>query len=127
MVQTQPSCLPATARVRELIDPDTNWWDIQRLRDNFNSKELRAISSIPISGTGHPDVMVWRGTNSGVFSFRSAYHLAKEIEAGAARNVQGEWREVKYGGYCGSFKCPMLIRTFYGEGVIIFFPHVTIC
>ena len=68
MVQTQPRCLLIIARVRELIDPDTNWWDIQRLRDNFNSEELQAISSIPIIGTGHPDVMVWRGTNLGAFS-----------------------------------------------------------
>lgn len=68
MIQTQPRLMHATARVRELIDPDLQWWDIQRLWDNFTPEEVRAIISIPISGTGHPNVRVWRGTDSGVFT-----------------------------------------------------------
>ena len=31
----------------ELVDTDTNWWDFQRLRDNFSMEEVRAIASIP--------------------------------------------------------------------------------
>jgi hypothetical protein len=70
----------ATTRVRELIDSDIQWLDIQHLWDNFISEEVGAIISIPISGTGHLDVRVWRETGSGVFIVRSVYHLAKEIE-----------------------------------------------
>ena len=75
IVQTQPNGLPATARVKELFDFDTNWLDFQRLRKNFNLEEVRAIS-----GMDYPDRLVWRGTDSGEFTIRSAYHLAKEKE-----------------------------------------------
>ena len=80
MIQTQPRLMSATAKVPELVDTDTNWWDFQLLRDNFSTKEVRAIASIPISGVGNPDVRVWRGIDSGMFSIRSAYHLAMELE-----------------------------------------------
>ncbi|XP_059454932.1 uncharacterized protein LOC132185136 [Corylus avellana] len=81
MIQTQPRFMSTTARVRELVDTDTNWWDFQCLSVNFDTEEVRAIASILISGVGNnPDVRVWRGTDFRMFFVRSAYHLAMELE-----------------------------------------------
>jgi hypothetical protein len=80
MIQTQLRGLSASAMVEDLVDLDTNWWDIQRLRDNFNAEEVKAISSIHISGMDFPDKLVWRGIDFGEFTVRSAYHLAIKIE-----------------------------------------------
>jgi hypothetical protein len=80
MIQSQPKSIQINAKVEELIDVDTKWWNMQRLKENFSSEEVRAITSIPLSGVGHSDVKVWRGTNSRLFMVCSAYHLAKEIE-----------------------------------------------
>jgi hypothetical protein len=79
-IQSQPKSIQINAKVKELIDVDTKWWNMQRLKENFSSEEVRAITSIPLSGVGHSDVKVWRGTDSGLFTVRSAYHLANEIE-----------------------------------------------
>jgi hypothetical protein len=98
MIQTQPRLMSTTTKVRELGDTDTNWWDFQRLRDNFSTEEVRAIASIPISGVGNPNVRVWRGTDSGMFLVRSAYQLAMELEQmskpGCSRQVEESeiWR-----------------------------------
>ena len=46
----------------------------------FTGEEVDAINSIPISQTNQPDVQIWQGTNTGMFSMKSAYHLAKEME-----------------------------------------------
>jgi hypothetical protein len=35
-----------------------------------------------VSNTNRPDIQIWRRTLNGVFSVRSAYHLAKEKEDG---------------------------------------------
>lgn len=39
-----------------------------------------AIKSIPLSSTNQADMMIWRGMSNGLFSVKSAYHLAKEME-----------------------------------------------
>jgi hypothetical protein len=38
------------------------------------------INSIPLSRTNQLDKKIWKGTANGLFSVKSAYHLAKEIE-----------------------------------------------
>jgi hypothetical protein len=58
MIQSQPKSIQINAKVEELIDVDTKWWNMQRLKENFSSEEVRAITSIPLSGVGHSDVKV---------------------------------------------------------------------
>jgi hypothetical protein len=38
------------------------------------------ISNIPLSPYLPVDMLVWRGTSTGLFSVRSAYHLGKELQ-----------------------------------------------
>jgi hypothetical protein len=46
----------------------------------FSEEEAQLITSIPLCSTFPPDRLVWQGTSNSVFSVRSAYHLAKEIQ-----------------------------------------------
>lgn len=81
MVQSQPRSLQETVRVMVLISTDTKCWVETILQDNFNPEEVQAILTVLFSGAGHLDMRVWHGTDSRVFSIRSAYHLAKEKES----------------------------------------------
>lgn len=47
----------------------------------FTVEEVATINTIPISHTDQPDLQIWCCTNSGIFSVKNAYHLAKELES----------------------------------------------
>jgi hypothetical protein len=66
--------------VETLINWERGWWDQELLATLFTEEESSVIKTIPISQTNQPDALIWRCTNSGVFSVKSAYHLAKELE-----------------------------------------------
>jgi hypothetical protein len=68
------------ARVSMLIDKDLTRWDQNKLEDLFAAEEVEAIAFIPLSCTNQEDIMIWRGSTNGIFSVKSAYHLAKEME-----------------------------------------------
>jgi hypothetical protein len=68
------------ARVSMLIDKDLTRWDQNKLENLFAVEEVEAIVSIPLSCTNQVDRMIWRGSTNGIFSIKSAYHLAKEME-----------------------------------------------
>ena len=46
----------------------------------FCKEEATAIRSIPLSSTSQEDRLIWCGIANGIFSVKSAYHLAKEVE-----------------------------------------------
>jgi hypothetical protein len=75
-----PNDIEPNAKVKELINSSTGWWDQSLLTAIFSKEEVEAINTIPLSSTDQPDVEIWRCTETGVFSVKSAYHLAKEIE-----------------------------------------------
>jgi hypothetical protein len=49
------------------------------VKETFSEEEAKAILSIPIGGTNRPNTLIWRGMAFGMFTVRSAYHLAKEL------------------------------------------------
>jgi hypothetical protein len=77
-IQTPPHILEHDSQVSSLIDNDTNWWDIQLIRDVFNEEDAALICNIPISPQRQEDKLVWVGTRNGEFTVRSTYHIAKE-------------------------------------------------
>jgi hypothetical protein len=72
--------LDLEAKVCELIDRNTSWWNTDLIGRIFPPQEARAILSIPLSSTNQRDIRVWRCTPKGLFTVRSAYHLAKTVE-----------------------------------------------
>jgi hypothetical protein len=79
-IHSPPSNGNEEMRVCDLIDKNLGWWDQNMLKNMFREEEIKAINSIPLSSTNQQDKKIWRGTANGLFSVKSAYHLAKEIE-----------------------------------------------
>jgi hypothetical protein len=48
------------------------------IEDIFLPHEAMTILSIPLNSTNQEDRMTWRGMTKGIFSIKSAYHMAKE-------------------------------------------------
>jgi hypothetical protein len=77
-IVTPPNILSPNATVKELFELDLKGWNIPILEDIFSIEEVQWIRSLPISCTNQPDTLIWRSTNNGIFSVRSAYHLQME-------------------------------------------------
>jgi hypothetical protein len=78
-IQTPLRIIAPDSSVSVLIDRDQNWWKHQLVKEIFSEEEAKAILSIPIGGTNRPHTLIWRGMAFGMFTVRSAYHLAKEL------------------------------------------------
>jgi hypothetical protein len=79
-IYSPPKLLTMESKVRELFDNEHTGWDRNKLEQNFFGEEIEAILSIRISQIDQPDVQIWRCTNTGIFSMKSTYHLAMEME-----------------------------------------------
>jgi hypothetical protein len=64
--------------VSALVDNATMWWNISLVRSIFSEEESTMICSMPICPQRQQDRLVWLGTRNGVFSVKSAYHMAKK-------------------------------------------------
>jgi hypothetical protein len=76
-----PRVLDPDAKVCELVDTNSKWWNFPLLESLFSSDEVEKIKEIPLSFTNQEDMLIWRGTKNGVFSVKSAYHMLKEMES----------------------------------------------
>jgi hypothetical protein len=63
----------------------------------FNKEEADIICKIPLSRYGQKDVMIWRGTTSGEFTVRSAYHLERRNMRTPKVKVLQDPAAVEYG------------------------------
>jgi hypothetical protein len=79
-VISPPTMVTPLATVNELINAETRWWDIDLLNRIFTREEVDLIQAMPVSSASHDDIMVWRGTKTGIFSVRSAYYIQLELE-----------------------------------------------
>jgi len=61
--------------VSRLIDQATGWWNLDLIHRLFEPGEARDIGSVVISPLRKRDAMIWRGSPSGLFTVRSAYHM----------------------------------------------------
>ncbi|KAK4407773.1 hypothetical protein Sango_0358300 [Sesamum angolense] len=67
-------------KVSDLIDPQTQDWNAQLIRSIFWPVDNDLILGIPLGHLGLEDQIVWHHTKNGIFSVRSAYHLARTLE-----------------------------------------------
>ena len=79
-IQTPIRILDSEAKVCDLIDPDTNWWNISLIKEIFIKEEMEMICGMAICPRSQQDRVVCTGNKSGLFTVRSAYHLAKDLE-----------------------------------------------
>ena len=62
--------------VSSLIDFDTKWWKVDLVRSMFLPFEASTILKIPLNYNLPEDSLIWIGNKRGVFSVKSAYHIA---------------------------------------------------
>jgi hypothetical protein len=58
-----------------LIDQATGWWNLDLVRRLFNPGDVARIGSVMLSPLKQEDKYIWRGSITGIFSVRSAYHM----------------------------------------------------
>ena len=71
--------------VSELINLELNAWRYEDIRTIFHSDEADAICQIPLSRRCVVDTMIWLHNPRGVFTVKSAYHVARRTISKAAQ------------------------------------------
>jgi hypothetical protein len=104
--------LDSQATVSELLDVDTNWWNMALVKDIFDEEEARMICGLSVCPRRGSDILAWEHTKNGVFTVRSAYHLAME---------RAEEREASYSEYQVSRRMWKRIWEMKGSRVVKFF------
>ena len=77
-VQSPCSQFKRDEKVAALIEPQRKEWNTQVIQSIFKKDEAELICNIPMSKNSQPDKLVWRATQSGIFTVKSAYYLEKE-------------------------------------------------
>jgi len=77
-VQSPPRVIPADSLISAIIDQETHTWNIELINSLFMPEEAKVIASMPLCYSLPPDKLVWQGTNDGVFSVKSAYHMGMD-------------------------------------------------
>jgi hypothetical protein len=77
-IQSPVRLLDSEAKVSALVDASMMWWNISLIKRIFNEEEATKICSMAICPQRQQDKLVWVGTKNGIFSIKSAYHLARE-------------------------------------------------
>ena len=74
-----PNNTPQFPMVSSLIDPMTKWWIMNLIRATFLPFEADTILKIPLSHDLPEDKIIWLGNSRGVFTVKSAYHIAHNL------------------------------------------------
>ncbi|KAL0292491.1 UNVERIFIED_CONTAM: hypothetical protein Sradi_6986400 [Sesamum radiatum] len=54
-------------------------WDVELIQSLFWPDDSNVILQIPLSCVGVPDLLIWHYSTTGLFTVRSAYHLALSL------------------------------------------------
>jgi hypothetical protein len=71
--------LSKDAKVSDLIDVSIKGWNSVLIDDYFPAFIANAIKNTHLCPLLPPDKIIWNDTSSGLFSVKSAYHLASEL------------------------------------------------
>jgi hypothetical protein len=66
--------------VHQLMNPDSKSWNTNTLKDIFFDHDVEAILKINIPQSDVKDRIAWHLESNGVFSAKSAYHLAQTLK-----------------------------------------------
>ena len=81
MVRSPPQGLARETKVQALIDHNRRCWNVQLVRQCFNSAQAEEILNIPLSQNEIEDKLIWGSTRSGVFTVRTATMIARRLDA----------------------------------------------
>ena len=103
--------------VETLIDRELGQWNSDAVRNSFLSHEASTILSIPISQNLPDDAWVWAWTKNGIFSVKSAYHVAlgwlsEERNLGTEGEESNRQKKKKFWTSIWKLKCPGKVRHF---------------
>ncbi|KAL0284767.1 UNVERIFIED_CONTAM: putative mitochondrial protein [Sesamum calycinum] len=85
VITPQPLNILAS-QVSELIDADLRVWNESLVNSLFSPEDRDLILQIPLRLVGSTDLLVWHYSRNGLFSVRSAYHLALACARPASSN-----------------------------------------
>lgn len=92
---------PQVSMVSHLIDYDNICWNVDLLNRIFLPFEAENICGLPLSNRFPDDKLIWAETSNGVFSVRSAYKVALELDKDAnnasvsdGANMRMFWRKL---------------------------------
>ncbi|VVA37427.1 PREDICTED: reverse mRNAase, partial [Prunus dulcis] len=75
----------AITKVSDLIHGDSREWNAPLLQNVFFPEEVMLIRSIPLSLRLTPDMLVWHYDKKGMFTVKSAYHVARSLHSSTGR------------------------------------------
>ena len=70
--------LTKDAKVNELMDVHTNWWNIPLVKEAFNEEKASMICNLGVNPQQGRDRLAWEHTKNEVYTVKSAYHLTME-------------------------------------------------
>ncbi|KAL0443984.1 UNVERIFIED_CONTAM: hypothetical protein Slati_2121100 [Sesamum latifolium] len=95
---TPPPMSPEILKVADLIDPINRDCNVTKVEDLFLSIDRDIILNIPVSQSGGDNLIVWHYSTNGIFSVRSTYQLACELEVDVSCSdrwiEQAWWRKL---------------------------------
>jgi hypothetical protein len=111
-VHSTVQLLSHDAKVAELLDPETGWWNYNLINALFSPTEAAKVCSVVPSPMSQEDKLVWPGSKNGCFTVRSAYHLEMDTrvqvtgEASNSGKIQHFWKIM------WSWKFPPMLKNF---------------
>ncbi|XP_062176144.1 uncharacterized protein LOC133881222 [Alnus glutinosa] len=107
-IQDPVRVLSTDAKVAEIINRSTNWWDIPLIEQIFSQETVDKICSLSICPRTQEDRLIWASTKLGSFSVRSAYHLEMERRARIAGESSSASQSNPYWQHLWKIKVPRL-------------------
>lgn len=68
--------------VSDLIDLELHWWRREFIMSKFHTEDAEAICIIPLNCRYVLDTLIWMYNKDGMFSVKSAYKVAMQIQRG---------------------------------------------
>jgi hypothetical protein len=69
-VRPSGSRLDNQAKVSELLDVSTNWWNTALVQESFNEEDAKLMCSICVNPKRGTNMLAWKCTKNGVFTVR---------------------------------------------------------
>ena len=110
------------AKVENLIDDDSGWWNVYLLERCFLPFEAHKIKSIPLCLTPQEETLIWPKSKDGQYSVKHIYQLLCDMESSGS--ASGSTNEVNRKIWSGLYRMKVLnkVKTFAWRACTELFP-----